>query len=233
MSCVTLGLGALLALAPSPEEPPPFGPQRRAPALYRESGPVYSMWAAPRLGILLVGGADVMQPVGFGAGIGFRVHALRVGPARFGLGIDFGHTQYIDRRDISFEGDNVRRYASLGHTDLSAGPSIQIVTGPVFTRLGFGAGLGISSFVRPLGPFTTDEQDFDDYTAVIRGGGDIGIPIRNGSSITVGAAVHKYFSDLQVEANPPLVDSGLEPGEPDTNPFDLMVEVTIGYHFSF
>jgi hypothetical protein len=223
-----LWLAAVLAFAPGTAK-------RGNEAIRRDRGVVYSLAAAPRLGVLLAGGAQVMrQPVGFGAGLQFRVHALHLGPVRLGGELQLGHTRFLDRRTVPHivDGDDrrVRRYATLNHTDFAAGPSLQIVTGPVFWEMGFGAGLGISSFVRPFGAHNVDEERFNDVTAMIRGGGHLGIPIRNNHGFIVGTAVHKYFSRLQMVAEP---DPGMPDAEPDTNPFDLMLEIHLGYHMMF
>lgn len=200
-------------------------------AIGRTRGPVFSVAAAPRLGILFAGGAAAIQRVGFGAGLQFRVHALRLGPLRIGAGVQLGHTRYLERYSVAVDGGGTaRRWAALGHTDFAAGPSFQIVMGPVFAELGVEAGLGISSLVRPLGPTVNDEEETNDTTAMIRGGGHLGIPIRNNSSITIGAAVQKYFSRAQVVARP---DPAVPDAPPDVNPFDLMLELTVGYHFMF
>jgi len=200
-------------------------------ALYRDRGPVFSVIAAPRLGVLFAGGARVIRPVGFGGGLQFRVHAGRVGPFRFGGEAHFGHLHFLERRDVlTPEGSSARRYAALGHTEFALGPSVQIVMGPVFLELGVAAGLGISTLVRPLGPFVTDEEDVTSVSAMLRGGGHLGVPIRNNQGLAIGASIHKYFSRKQVVAQP-------DPEEPDaptdTNPFDLALEIIVGYHFMF
>ncbi|HWB73451.1 MAG TPA: hypothetical protein VG755_00820 [Nannocystaceae bacterium] len=201
-------------------------------AITRERGPVFSVAAAPRLGILVGDGTRLMnQQVGFGAGLQFRVHALRLGPLRIGGELHLGHTRFIDRRTIGLDsGGTARRYASLGHTDFALGPSFQLVMGPVFAELGVSAGLGISSFVRPTSAFPSEEQQLDATSAMIRGGGHFGVPIRNNSSIIFGAAVQKYFSRKKIVQNP----DPLEPEKPaDTNPFDMVVEVIVGYRYMF
>lgn len=200
-------------------------------AIARTKGPVFSVAAAPRLGVLLAGGAQAIQRVGFGAGFQFRVHALRLGPLRIGAGVQLGHTRFLERYAVATDGGGTaRRWAALGHTDFAAGPSFQIVMGPVFAELGVEGGLGISSLVRPFGPTVADEEETNDTTGMIRGGGHLGVPIRDNSSITIGTSVHKYFSRAVVEARP-------VPGEPgasvEVNPFDLMLEITVGYHFMF
>jgi len=210
----------------------PGGPGRGNDAIARTRGPVFSVAAAPRLGVLLAGGAQAMQRVGFGAGLQFRVHALRLGPLRIGAGLQLGHTRYLERYDVptADEGRTARRWAALGHSDFAAGPSFQIVMGPVFAELGVEAGLGISTLVRPFGPTVADEEETNDTTAMIRGGGHLGVPIRNNASITIGAAVHKYFSRTQIIAAP---DPAIPDQMPDINPFDLMLELSVGVHFMF
>lgn len=220
----TLAITALVAAAP--------GTARRGnDAIARTKGPVFSVAAAPRIGVLLAGGAQAIQRVGFGAGLQFRVHALRLGPLRIGAGVQLGHTRFLERYTVSVaDGGTARRWAALGHTDFAAGPSFQIVMGPLFAELGVEGGLGISSLVRPLGPTVAEEEETNDTTGMIRGGGHIGVPIRNNSSITLGASVHKYFSRARVVARP---DPNDPDAMPDVNPFDLMLEFTVGYHFMF
>ena len=220
-------LAGVLAMAPAAK--------RGNDVLQRNRGVVYSLAAAPRLGVLFAGGAEVMgQPVGYGAGLQFRVHALHLGPLRLGGELQLGHTRFLARRNVPHDVDGmertVRRYATLNHTDFAAGPSLQLVTGPIFWEAGFGAGLGISSFVRPLGAFNHEEEQVSDVTAMIRGGGHLGIPIRNNHGVYLGAAVHKYFSRLQIVAHP---ERGLADQQPDNNPFDLMLELHLGYHMMF
>jgi hypothetical protein len=234
---IAVGLTALLALA-APGSEGAGGSHRGNEAMHRSRGAVFSVAAAPRLGVLLAGGADVIQPVGFGAGLQFRVHGLHLGPLRFGGELQLGHTRYLQRRNLSTgaegETQTIRRYAALGHTDFALGPSVQLVAGPVLFEVGFGAGLGISSFTRPLGPFPVDEEHYSDVSAMIRGGGHLVVPVRNNQGALIGVAVHKYFSRTQIVADPPdeTPPEGMEP-EPDTNPFDMMIEIYLGYHFMF
>lgn len=227
-------LSAILGLAPGAAP----SPIRGNDVIKRRKGPAYTVGAAVRLGVLRFGGADVMQPLGFGAALSLHVHALHLGPLRLGAGAFFGHTRYIERRDVvsntTGTPETIRRYAALGHTDFSLGPSAQLVLGPVYLQGDFSVGVGISTLSRPLGPFSTDDDTHDAVSAMIRAGGLLGIPIRNNQGITVGAAAQRFFSTYQVVADPP---ANLAPDEtgpaPDTNPFDLMVEVTVGYVFMF
>jgi hypothetical protein len=66
---------------------------------------------------------------------------------------------------------------------------------------------------------------------MIRGGGELGIPIRNNQGLSIGTSVQKYFSKLQI-AREPSDDPAIEV-PPDTNPFDLFIEVSIAYVFMF
>lgn len=209
----------------------PGGVRRGNDAIARTKGPVFSVVAAPRIGLLLAGGAQAIQPVGFGAGLQFRVHALRLGPVRIGAGLQLGHTRFLERYTVPVDGGGTaRRWAALGHSDFAAGPSFQIVMGPVFAELGVEGGFGISTLVRPLGPTVAEEEETNDTTGMIRGGGHLGVPIRNNSSVTIGAGVQKFFSRAMVVARP---DPNDPEAMPDINPFDLMLEFTIGYHFMF
>lgn len=226
---------ALVAFAPAGSSRPV---KRGNVAYARRAGPVFTLGVSPRLGILLAGGADVIQPMGFGAGLSFHVHALHIGPFRLGAGAMLGHTRFLEKRTVSADVDGatqiVERYAALGHTDFGLGPSLQILLGPVYVQGDFTAGLGISTLSRPLGVFTVDEEQHTDYSGMIRGGGLFGIPIRNNQGITIGAHVQRYFSRLQVVGSPPteMLEGAPEP-EPDTSPFDLLIDVSVGYTFMF
>ncbi len=233
-----LALALLTAIVGmSPASAPEGGDVRGNDVIKRRKGPIFTVGASARLGVLRFGGAEVIQPLGFGAAFSFHVHALHLGPLRLGAGSFFGHTRYLERRNLTTEVDgstqDVRRYAALGHTDFSLGPSAQLVLGPVYVQGDFSVGLGLSMFSRPLGAFSPDEDTHDDVSAMLRGGGLVGIPIRNNQGFTVGAAAQRFFSTYQLVADPPLGETqGPEPS-PDTNPFDLMVEVNVGYVFMF
>ncbi len=217
-------VAVVLAGVPSPEA-------RGNTALYRQRDPVYSVAAAIRAGVLLGDGRRVIQPGGFGAGLQFRVHAGRVGPVRFGGELQLGHLRFLEKRFFSdTNGGTARRYAALGHTEFALGPSIQILMGPVFAELGAAVGVGISQFVRPLGPLPNDEQDVTDTTAMLRGGGHLGVPVRNNSSFVLGIATQKYFSTEKIVAHP---DPGAPLAPAEVVPFDLALEIMVGYHFSF
>jgi len=228
----TLALASVLAMAPP-------APVRRGNDVHaRRQGPVFSVIAAPRLGVLLAGGAKVIQPIGFGAGFSFRVHALHLGPVRLGAAVDLGHTRFIERRYVTGEAfgetQTARRYAALSHTDFGAGPSLQIAMGPIYLQGDLTVGVGISMFTRPLGILDIDEEHHSDVSAMLRAGGLVGIPIRNNQGITLGAAMQRYFSSYQVVAVPDTSgDPAMVEQEPDTNPFDLVIDVSVGYLFLF
>ncbi len=228
----SLALASVLAMAPN-------APVRRGnDAHARRRGPVFSVVGSVRLGLMQAGGTQVIQPYGFGAGFGFRVHALHLGPVRLGGAIDLGHTRFIEQRQVegvaNGESQSATRYAALSHTDFGAGPSLQIALGPIFLQGDLTVGVGISTFTRPLGILRIDEEYHSDVSAMLRGGGLIGIPIRNNQGITVGAAMQRYFSTYQVIAQPDTSgDPAMVEAEPDTNPFDLVVDVSIGYLFMF
>lgn len=222
-------LAALLAMQPAPEA------DRGNDAHARRRGAVFSVIAAPRLGVLLAGGSQVMRPVGFGAGFSFRVHALHLGPLRLGGAVDLGHTRFIEPRTVSGnvdgEAQSARRFAALAHTDLGAGPSIQLALGPVYLQADLTVGLGISAFSRPRGVLPNEEETHSDVSAMLRAGGLLGVPIRNNQGLTIGASVQRYFSTYQLVANP-SDDPDVEV-EPDTNPFDLALDISLGYLFMF
>ncbi|MEM6994994.1 MAG: hypothetical protein AAF721_31060 [Myxococcota bacterium] len=210
--------------------PPPQGNS----VLTRKKGPIYSVGAAVRLGVLVGDGKRVMQPVGFGAGITFRVHALHLGPLRLGGMLKLGHTRFLQRAtllsDTSAQPVEVRRFSALGHTDFALGPSLQLVLGRVMIEGGVGPGLGISTLVRSLGPTVSDEEEVTDVTLLVRGGGQLAIPIRNNQGILIGAAVQRYFSRKQVVADADLDDPA---ALPNANPFDLVLDTFVGYQMWF
>src|SRR5690606_22654173 len=91
--------------------------------------PVYSVAAAGRFATSLIGGRDVIQPFGFGVGAQLRIHFLRVFKSRLGLEIYAGYTRFPERVDYAaVEGVSaeITRLNLLVHTDVSAGPSMQI-----------------------------------------------------------------------------------------------------------
>jgi hypothetical protein len=233
-------LAALFGLA-APEGVPERAPRGNT-VLTRSRGLVWSVAAAARLGILLGDGRRVIQPWGFGAGLQLRLYGLHVSKVRFGGELQLGHTRFLEQRTVATEeGATATRWAALGHTDFALGPAVQIVAGPVILEGGFGAGVAVSHFARPLpqpvagadpggGTLLNTEEDFTDVTAMIRGGGHIGVPIRRNQGVVIGVAAQKFFSRKQVVAHTDLTDPM---AEPSANPFDLLLEVYLGYQMWF
>lgn len=199
-------------------------------------GVVWGVAAVPRAAILLGDGRRVIQPAGFGAELQFRAYALNLGRLRFGGQSHFGHTRVIEKVIVYYDDGTgsgaqpVRRYAALGHTDFSLGPSMQVVLGPIIVEAGAAVGLGISNLVRPLGALPTDEQQVTDVSAMLRGGGQIAVPIRKNQGVVLGVHATKLFSNEQVVANP---DPAVPDAPPDANPFDLVLELGLGYEMWF
>jgi hypothetical protein len=233
-----------LTLAPSSpasEEVPVRAP-RGNEVLVRRRGLVWSVAAMPRLSLLIGDGRRASQPVGFGVGLQFRLWALHITRVRFGLGLDLGHSRFLGRSTVTgIDGTSTRRWAALGHSDFTLGPSVQVVAGPLLLEGTFGAGVGVSTLRRPLphpaeaadpqgDVLVSTEEDASDTSAVIRGGLQLGIPIRRNQGISIGAAVHKYFSRTLVVATDDLIDVD---ATPNTNPFDLVLDVVVGYQMWF
>lgn len=234
-------VASLLALAPPEPVPTPRGNHATGDAprgntvLTRRRGVVLAVAAVPRLAVLLGDGARVIQPVGFGAELQFRVYALHLGRLRFGGQAHLGHTRVLERVILQHDDGTgtttaVRRHAALGHTDFSLGPSAQVVLGPIIIEGGAAVGLGISNLVRPLGPLPSDEVQDLDTTAMLRGGGQIAVPIRRNQGLVLGVHATKFFSNAQVVANP---DPAMPDAIPDANPFDLVLEIGLGYQMWF
>ncbi len=217
-----------VVLAPGVQAP------RGNTVLTRDHGPVFGVAAVPRVAVLIGDARRVTQPVGFGAELQLRIHALHLGRLRFGGVGHFGHTRVLQRVDVQYDDgtqtQQARRYSALGHTDFSLGPSAQLVLGPVILEGGAAVGLGISNFVRPLGPFIIDEEQFTDTTAMLRGGGQLAIPIRNNQGIVLGVHATRFFSGVQIVAEP---DPTQPDAPPDANPFDLLLEIGFGYQMWF
>ena len=228
---LTAGLLALAAPPAAGGEAP-----RGNTVLTRDRGPVFGVAAVPRAAILLGDGRRVLQPAGFGAELQFRAYALHLGRLRFGGQSHLGHTRVLDRMDVSYDDGSgagpqqVRRYAALGHTDFSLGPSAQLVLGPIIVEGGAAVGLGISNLKRPLGALPTQEQQVIDVTAMLRGGAQIAVPIRRNQGVVVGVHATKFFSRKQVVAHP---DPAMPDAPPDANPFDLVLEIGLGYQMWF
>lgn len=220
----------LLALAPGTGGEAPRGNT----VLTRDRGVILGVAAVPRAAILIGDGRRVIQPAGFGAELQFRVYALHLGRLRFGGQAHLGHTRVLERLELVHDdgsrSERITRYAALGHTDFSLGPSFQAALGPLLLEGGAAVGLGISNLVRPFGAFVIDEEQTTDTTAMLRGGGQLALPIRNNQGVVLGVHATKFFSKAQVVAQP---DPAVPDAEPDANPFDLVLEIGLGYQMWF
>ena len=190
--------------------------------------PVYSVAAAARLAVLVGGGADIIQPVGWGVAFQLRLHFLRVLKSRFGVEIYGGHARFSERGSFeTFEGSEITRVSLLTHTDFSAGPSLQIPIGPVFVQFGGSAGVAISTLLRPRSADSSMDETLTNTDFGLRGGASLNVPILNRHGITVGSGVHHLFSRREVTID-------LDDAEGDTTrPFSTWVEVFAGYQIWF
>jgi hypothetical protein len=233
MLALALAAG-LVALAPGPAggEAP-----RGNTVLTRDRGVVWGVAAVPRLALLIGDGRRVIQPVGFGAELQLRAYGLHLGPLRLGGQAHLGHTRVLERAVLSYDDGSgappqaVRRYAALGHTDFSLGPAAQVVVGPLLLEGGVAVGVGIDNLVRPLGPLAfVEEEQVSDVVVMLRGGGQLAVPIRRNQGVVLGVHATKFFSRTQVVAAP---DPALPDAPPNANPFDLVLEIGLGYQMWF
>ena len=192
--------------------------------------PIYSVAAAGRFAYSLIGGRDVIQPFGFGVAAQLRIHFLRVLRSRFGVEIYAGYTRFPERVNYpAVEGvsSEITRLNLLAHTDVSAGPSMQIPIGPVFLQFGASAGVAFSTLTRTQSVEAIDDELVVSTDALIRGGLSLGVPIYSRHGLTLGAAVQHVFSRDQV-----VVDLA-DPDGPKTQPFGTWLEITLGYQMWF
>ncbi|MEZ4447941.1 MAG: hypothetical protein R3B09_00590 [Nannocystaceae bacterium] len=217
------------------DEPSAPAPRRGNSVLTRKSTtPVLGVAAAVRMGIL-VGDASplIRPPLGFGFGFELRYHALPIAGARLGFEFIAGHDRFPGRNVFTEETPTGTRsgvrYTILGHTDIALGPSLQIPLRVLFLELGGGGGLMISSFRRPTALDPAGDELVVGYDGMIRGDAAIGVPIRNNQGIRIGADVVKPFSSKTVAIDPH--DTAEVPAR--TRPFDLFLDVTVGYQMWF
>ncbi len=230
----------LVALVPPAGEAPPDAAPRGntvlSPRPVVAGSPVWGVAAVPRAAILVGDGRRVIQPAGFGAELQLRAYGLHLGRLRLGGQAHFGHTRVLERVRLAYDDGSgaspstIRRYAALGHTDVSLGPSAQVLLGPVMLEAGAAVGLGVDNLVRPLGPLPSDEERVSDLVVMLRGGGQLAVPIRRNQGLVVGAHAVKLFSRTQVVAHP---DPERPDAPPDANPFDLVLELGLGYAMWF
>lgn len=192
--------------------------------------PVYSVAAAGRFATSLIGGRDVIQPYGFGVAAQLRIHFLRVVKSRFGVEIYAGYTRFPQRVDYpAVEGVSaeITRLNLLAHTDVSAGPSLQIPIGPVFLQFGASAGVAFSTLTRTQSVEAIDDEIVVSTDPLIRGGLSLGVPVYSRHGLTLGAAVQHIFSRDEV-----AIDLA-NPDSEKAQPFATWLEINLGYQMWF
>ncbi|MCA9695314.1 MAG: hypothetical protein KC636_37390 [Myxococcales bacterium] len=228
-------LAVVLALAeptPLPERPAPRGNTVLTRSMSR---PIIGVAAAVRMGVD-VGSSSVFlsPPLGFGFGLDLRYHALPIGPMRFGLEFQAGHTRFPTHRGFSIideSGATVteHRWTILAHTDLTLGPSFQAPIGPVFLEFGAAFGLVVSDLRRPRSPNPEEDQRLVGYSPAVRGDIGFGIPIVRNHGLRLGVNFQKIFSRKQVvyDLNAPA------DAEPDSLAFDMYLDISLAYQAWF
>lgn len=234
---LTPTLLAAFTLAGAPEaEPPPRPVRRNNTVLVRDSRrPVWSVGAHVRLAGLLGSGRDVIQPFGFGFALDVGAHFVAIARARFGFSFIGGHTRFheVDTFNRLDEGEEdpteVERARILHHTDLGAGPSLQVPIGPLFLGVAATGGATFSTLVRPQSDDPRDDDRVDGVGGHVRGRVHVGIPIRNNHGIVLGVSAHKIFGGATVVPDP---DSA--PDEQERfSPFDFVLDGYVGYQAWF
>ncbi len=211
---------------------------RRNPVLQRSiRTPVFGVAALARMGILAGnGGVFVQPPLGYGFAIDLRYHALPIANSRLGFQFTAGHDRFQDRRVFSYideggETQEVTRFTTLGHTDITLGPSLQVPIRVVFLELGASGGLAVSIFRRPRNVEPADDDELVGYEPMLRGDVALGVPIRNNQGIRLGVTVNKIWSPeknwIVTDVDAP-VDT-----PPDAPVFDLYLDVLLAYQAWF
>lgn len=202
--------------------------------------PALGVSAAARMGVLVGnGGVFIQPPLGYGFGFDLRYHALSLGFGRLGLQFTAGHTRFQDRALYSYvdeagETREVTRFTTLGHTDITLGPSLQIPAGVLFIEGGVSGGVAVSVFRWPHNHLETDDTEVVGYEPMLRTDLALAVPIRNNQGIRLGADFIKIWSpeknwvisDFDPETTP--VDT-----QPDTAVFDLYLDVVLAYQAWF
>jgi hypothetical protein len=193
--------------------------------------PTYSVAAAARLGVLLGGGREIIQPIAWGVAMQLRVHFLQVVKSRFGIELHAGHTRWQQREDFEVvvgDAAQVTRISLLTHTDVSLGPSIEIPIGPVFLQFGGSGGFAVSTLARARSADASEDEQISEFDGLVRGGLSLGVPIANRQGLAFGAAAHQVFSNREV-----LVDLNGAADGPKTSPFSTWLETYAAYQVWF
>jgi hypothetical protein len=215
----------------APSSLPPFTPPRRNRSLDRREHPTrVVLGAAGRFSILAGSGGDAVQPYGGGFGVFARFTPWHAGFARFGFGFDGGYTRWTERLSVAIDDGmggetTIRRAKVLGHADLSAGPNVELVAGPVIVHLTTGVGVGIDTFLRPAG-VPEDEVSVVAADFLWRSSAALVVPIYRDQGLAIGTAVGKYVTRSRV-ALPELAEP--DGSIPEVAIFDLVVETSLAY----
>jgi hypothetical protein len=190
--------------------------------------PIYSIAAAARFAYSLPG-RDVLQPFGFGFAAQLRIHFARVVKSRFGVEVYAGYTRFPRRVEYAeVEGSRpLTRLDLLGHTDVSAGPSMQIPLGPVFLQFGASAGVAFSTLTRTYSAEAVGDELRTSTDALLRGGASLGVPVLNRHGLSFGAGVQHVFSRERV-----VIDLQ-DPDGPTARPFGTWIEAYAAYQIWF
>lgn len=192
--------------------------------------PIYSIAAAGRFATSLIGAREVIKPFGFGVGAQLRIHFLRVFKSRLGVEVYAGYTRFSQRINYpAVEGGEIKitRLNLLAHTDISAGPSMQIPIGPVFLQFGGSGGIAFSTLTRTQSIEAIQDELVISTDFLLRGGLSLGVPILNRHGLTLGGAVLHVFSRDEVPTS--LAD----PDGPQSQPFGTWLEINLGYQMWF
>lgn len=193
--------------------------------------PTYAVAAVARLGALVADNRDLIRPLGWGLAMQLRLHFVRIGKARFGLELHAGHTRWQRRDEFALvEGDvaKLSRISLLTHTDIAAGPALEIPLGPLFVQLGVAGGLAVSTLSRARSAESEDDLHVLRPAGLVRGGAALGLPIANNQGLVIGVAVQQPFSKREVLVDPQGPQDGAT-----TLAFDTWVESFLGYQVWF
>ena len=220
--------------ASASEEPPrrPMAtPPRGNRSLDREQHPTrVVIGAAGRFSVLAGSGAEAVQPFGGGFGVFARFTPWHAGIARFGFGFDGGYARWTERVSVPLDDGmggetSVRRAKVLGHADLSVGPNVELVAGPVLVQVATGVGVGIDAFLRPASD-PANELNVTSVDFLSRSSVALAFPIYRDQGLAIGGALGKYVTRSRV-ALPELAEP--EVPAPRVAIFDLVVETYLAY----
>ena len=211
---------------------------RRNPVLDRSiRTPVFGVAALARLGVLAGnGGVFIQPPLGYGFALDIRYHAIAIANSRLGFQFTAGHDRFQDRRVFSYvdesgEAQELTRFTTLGHTDISLGPSLQIPLRVLFLEAGVSGGIAVSVFRRPRSVDPVDDDEVVGYEPLLRGDLALGVPIRNNQGVRLGVDVVKIWSP---EKNWVVTDVDAPVDTPADAPvFDLYLDVLLAYQAWF